>query len=329
MPPGDTTIYTSKEALLQSVPDSIRPTIDSFLSSRPVLPTQSDDPHLLLPEWLLFFIVLLILSAIIFYQVGLSLFFPKWAQKIRLKKANQLLEQRSYQYAGWLDQYNPYYHSLSKELKERFLLRTVAFMQSKEFQFHSLSYEEHIPVLISGSAVQLTFGLPNFQMDYFPVIHVIGKEYVLQHDQDTYFGHVSKTGIYVAWNHFLKGYAQYDDSINVGLHEMAHAVSYDVFLGQEDRHDRAFKKRLEDFSEEGRPVFRAMRKGSAHLLDDYATTNFDEFWAVCIETFFENPDEFKKNEPDLYISICELLNQDPGTPAKIIDRALAGMEAAI
>jgi MtfA peptidase len=106
---------------------------------------------------------------------------------------------------------------------------------------------------------------------------------------------------------------------------MAHAVSYNIFLGQQDRDDIAFRQRLQDFEGEGRPVFRAMRQVTSHLPDDYGATNFDEFWAVCVETFFENPAEFSRTMPDLYISIVELLNQDPLKPEKIIDRKLAGL----
>lgn len=238
-------------------------------------------------------------------------------------KADLLL--RRPQYHEWLTKYNPYYAGLTTQLQQRFLERTILFMHQKEFRYHSMQEADHISVLISGAAVQMTFGLKNYLLDYFPVIHVIRKEYVLDMDKETYYGHVSRSGIYISWNHFVEGFEDYTDSVNVGLHEMAHAVSFDVFLGQCDHHDYAFRNRLEEFAQEGRPVFRAMRSGMSHLLDDYGATNFDEFWAVCVETFFENPGEFRANMPDLYISVAELLNQDPLLPSMIIDPALAGL----
>jgi Mlc titration factor MtfA (ptsG expression regulator) len=174
-------------------------------------------------------------------------------------------------------------------------------------------------VLISGAAIQLTFGLKNYMLDYFNIIHVMRKEYVLNIDNETYDGHVSKEGIHISWNHFMEGYEDYADSVNVGLHEMAHALQFDAYLGFENEHDRNFKERLNDFSEEGRPVFRAMRAGYNLFFDDYAMTNFDEFWAVSVENFFENPAAFKTKLPKLYQEISELLNQDPLLPHKIID----------
>lgn len=46
-------------------------------------------------------------------------------------------------------------------------MRTIASGLSKEFRYHYLQEEEYIPVVISGAAVQVTFGLKNFLMDYF------------------------------------------------------------------------------------------------------------------------------------------------------------------
>lgn len=230
-------------------------------------------------------------------------------------------------YDNWLSKYNPYYKSLSQAGKDRFLSRTIEFILSKEFHFHSIREEEIMPVLISGAAVQITYGLKNFRMDYYPIINVIRKEYVLKMDQETYFGHVSKSGIYISWKHFNDGYEDYSDSINIGLHEMAHALSFDAYLGYADASDRKFKQRLKEFSEEGVPVFRALKKFSNYVLDDYASTNFDEFWAVSVETFFEEPEKFKQNLPDLYKDMCDTLNQDPLLPGKIIDSNIACTES--
>lgn len=277
-----------------------------------------------------------VFTSIVFFAIAIILvrvFGPKEEEQpyqlmspaARRKKAAATVKKHGALYDELLDKYNPYYKDLSPLMRSRFLQRTVEFAQAKDFRFHELEEDDSILILISGAAVQLTFGLPNFLMDYFNVIHVIRKEYVLHQDNETYYGHVSRNGIYISWNHFAKGYLDYTDGVNVGLHEMAHAVSYDVFLGYQDRHDRGFKKRLQEFRSEGGPVFRAMRQGDPHLLDSYAATNFDEFWAVCIETFFETPVAFRDEEPELYSTICELLNQDPLKKDKIIDKRLAGI----
>ena len=46
------------------------------------------------------------------------------------------------------------------------------------------------------------------------------------------------------------------------------------------------------------------------FLRDYAKSNIHEFWAVCVEHFFEAPVQFKEQLPELYIAMCNVLNQD-------------------
>lgn len=282
-----------------------------------------DKPQFLFPEWQMFlFVIAGLYVCYLLFGRGKNKKpdLPKFPEQPAL-----MLQYNKERYHNWLSAYNPYYNSLTKDMQEVFLHRVSIFIQSKQFKFHSLAEEEYIPVLISGAAVQLTFGLHNYTMDYFDVIHIISREYVLNIDDETYYGHVSRNGIYISWNHFLQGYENYTDCKNVGLHEMAHAISFDIFLGEQDNNDYKFRKRLEMFAESGRPVFRAMRKGASHLLDDYGATNFDEFWAVCVESFFENTAVFKQEEPVLSHSVCYLLNQDPLLENKIINPKLAGL----
>jgi hypothetical protein len=61
-----------------------------------------------------------------------------------------------------------------------------------------------------------------------------------------------------------------------------------------------------------------MQAGESTLLGAYAATSYQEFWAVCIETFFERSSAFRKQQPELYHSLCYLLNQDPLTAEKIL-----------
>jgi hypothetical protein len=47
------------------------------------------------------------------------------------------------------------------------------------------------------------------------------------------------------------------------------------------------------------------------FLRNYAFTDFEEFWAVSVEAFFELPAELKACLPGLYKSLCKVLSQDP------------------
>lgn len=50
---------------------------------------------------------------------------------------------------------------------------------------------------------------------------------------------------------------------------------------------------------------------SETIFRNYATTNEMEFFAVALENFFENPDHFRQELPQLYHHMTIPLNQDP------------------
>jgi hypothetical protein len=54
-----------------------------------------------------------------------------------------------------------------------------------------------------------------------------------------------------------------------------------------------------------------MQGGNRNLLGEYAAVNYHEFWAVSVETFFENPVCLRQDLPDLYQAMVILLRQDP------------------
>jgi Mlc titration factor MtfA (ptsG expression regulator) len=246
---------------------------------------------------------------------------PIFAKYIRSEVLRKRRE-RDYQskevvFDNILQQYNPYYKSLQAEDRKRFMNRAIHFMGAKDFRYIDLQPEEMMPLLISGAAVQLTFGLHNYLLDYFKTIYVLRDNYRYGFNIMPFEGHVNGEGIYLSWNNFIREYKDYSDGQNVGLHELAHALTY-VNFTVHDGMDRNFHDKFKDFSQVARPVFERMQSGKASLFDTYAATNYQEFWACCIETFFERPEEFKKQIPDLYFALCRLLNQDPLTPEKII-----------
>jgi hypothetical protein len=90
---------------------------------------------------------------------------------------------------------------------------------------------------------------------------------------------------------------------------MAHALAYVNFTAHNGE-DEGFKRRFWRFSRAGKVVFDRLQAGEITLLGSYAATNREEFWAVCVENFFERPTSFKIQLPELYDAMCDLLNQD-------------------
>jgi len=243
-----------------------------------------------------------------------------WVKK---KKTVRVYAKRHGDFESLLCQYNPYFKSLDKAGRERFLRRVLLFMELKKFEYIDLESQECMPLLVSAAAVQLTFGLEHFLLDFFHTIYIIKDKYRYGLYNMPFEGHVSEEGIYLSWTHFMKEFDDYSDGQNVGLHEMAHALSYVNFTVQDGR-DNSFYHHFNDFSLIARPIFERMQAGETNLLNSYATTNYQEFWAVCIETFFERSSSFRRQLPELYFALCSLLNQDPLTPGKIL---VSGPEA--
>ena len=122
--------------------------------------------------------------------------------------------------------------------------------------------------------------------------------------------HVDHSGIYLSWDNFLKGIHGQTPNCNVGLHEMGHALTYVNFITQTEE-DKHFKREFKNFSKVARPIFEAMQFGYKNVLGEYAATNFQEFWAVSVEVFFENPIRLRHELPELFTVMKQLLRQDP------------------
>src|ERR1700753_4353742 len=94
----------------------------------------------------------------------------RWKKK---RKLNRIFEDRYQHFDHLLARYNPYYKSLGMTGRQRFSHRVPAFMETKNFEYIDIQPEERMPLLISAAAVQVTYGLGNFQLDYFRTIYVI------------------------------------------------------------------------------------------------------------------------------------------------------------
>ncbi len=206
-----------------------------------------------------------------------------------------------------------YYKNLSQDLKPLFVYRVSAFLDSQEFEGRGLDVTQEMKVLISASAIQVTFGLTKYRFDNFTKIIIFPREYRSPLDHRFHLGEVNLGGaIFISWDDFRKGYSGNNDNYNVGLHEMAHALRFDKFRSG-DRDD-FFDGYFDKFIAEGKEEFLRIRAGENSFIRKYAGTNSEEFFAVCVEYFFESPLVLKEKLPDLYRNLCILLNQDPSVP---------------
>jgi Mlc titration factor MtfA (ptsG expression regulator) len=216
-------------------------------------------------------------------------------------------------YKDILQKYFVYYQRLSPENKVRFERKVMQFLYGKRFiprQVDEVTVEAK--VLIAASAVQLTFGLSNVYLSYFDKILVYPNDYYSSITKRYHKGEVNpRFGLIVlSWQSFIDGYIEPNDSRNLGLHEMAHALRLESKIRSEE-YPPFEEALLEQFDAYARRICNDAEFKGMTFFRPYACTNEHEFFSVAVENFFERSQEFKNTLPEVYDILSRLLAQDP------------------
>ncbi|MCP9749407.1 zinc-dependent peptidase [Ferruginibacter sp. HRS2-29] len=208
-----------------------------------------------------------------------------------------------------LTKHLPYFLILeNQEQREKFIKRVRKFMQRKNFVIHDKGGFKEMPILISASAVQLSFGLKKYLLPIFSEIHIYPDEFINYHQSlRIVIGNVSNNRINISWKHFLNGF-RLPDGVNVGLHEMAHAYHYQNFAALDDM-DEHFMEGYKAFEERSRTALLYELSSLSSLYTLYGLSNEQEFWAESVEIFFEKTAELMALDKSLYYIISNTLNQ--------------------
>jgi len=217
---------------------------------------------------------------------------------------------RMNRYSETLEKYFAYYRTLDSQQKYEFTQRVDAFLKEKEFVSRgNLEITEEMKILVAACAVQLTFGLSPVYLSHFSTIILYPDQYYSLINQHYHVGEVNAGGVIVlSWKHFVEGYFHPNDSLNVGLHEMAHAL---LLENRRYGDDLLVPERVRAFFQQAKYEYRKIQAGEESVLRKYAGSNLAELFAVAVETFFENPRQMQREAPGLYQSMTGLLNQNP------------------
>lgn len=211
-----------------------------------------------------------------------------------------------------LHQYCFYYRLLREHDKKIFEKRVQKFISIKKFipRGGLQAITEEMKVLIAASAIQLTFGHPGIYFKHFWRILVYPDTYYSTISKKHHSGEVNLRGIIViSWKKFLEGITDRSDGVNLGIHEMAHALHFENILGSEE-----FRflndVDLEVFDNIAEKEIKRIKTGSSSFFRKYAAANRDEFFAVAVENFFERPRALHEYNPAIYNILKKILNQD-------------------
>ena len=208
-----------------------------------------------------------------------------------------------------------FYRKLDAKQKKYFEHRVAKFIQIHEFLGKSGLYvtDQH-RVLIAATAVMLTFGYRSYKIKSLERFLIYPDVFKSKINKAYHKGEYNPRykAIVFSWKDFLEGYEIDNDNFNLGIHEIVHAIHHDFIHPKNEsisaiifmEYYNKIKKLLNNNS-----TYREKLVNSKYIRN-YAFTNNFEFIAVVIESFFETPEEFENQFPELYNYVKRMLNFD-------------------
>ncbi|MDC6366621.1 MULTISPECIES: zinc-dependent peptidase [Flavobacteriaceae] len=203
------------------------------------------------------------------------------------------------------------FHDLHPEQKRVFLKRFAWFKSKKPFVFYgAIANEEEIKAYVSASAVLMTLGMVNFRFEKsISRIIVYPSSYHSKIKNNHHIGEYNprlKILVFSAEG-LQKGFQIPNDGINLGIHEVAHALTFEMLKksSYEAKRFRMGLKKLNAVYDS--PGFKEELEQSNYLRA-YAATSFFEFFAILSENFFESPERLKSHFPKSYFYLSRMLN---------------------
>lgn len=221
----------------------------------------------------------------------------------------------------------PLYRRLPPDLQRQLRDHIQVFVAEKSFiGCDGVEITDEMRVTIAAQACLL---LLNRRDHYYPRLHqvlVYPGPFIARREKTNAIGLLhddsrvlsgeswSHGQVILSWQDVLEGALVEDDGRNVAIHEFAHQ------LDQEKGHangapDLADFQRYPRWSrvlgQEYGALQQRLQLAEPGLLDPYAATDPAEFFAVCSEVFFEQPQRLAAEHPALYGELSRFFRIDP------------------
>lgn len=286
---------------------------------------------------------LIILSAAAVFGAGFLLFKPLVRRFIQREIAAEDAVPVDGTWQPLIEEQVPIVSRLTSDQRRRLLLRIRELITSRHWEgCAGLELTLEMRLVIAAQASLLVLELPPDAYARLRAILVYPSTFVPREAPD--FRHWVRThsvdplapllgqawsegSVVISWDAALAGGRRPDDGRNVVFHEFAHLLDYQA--GLTERLDLSGFRRGPaaapgpDTAGSDRDVWhklitdnyqrlcRQIEAGEPTVLDDYATTDQQEFFAVATEVFFERPAELKAQYPELYGGLQFFYRLDP------------------
>ncbi|GMQ29082.1 zinc-dependent peptidase [Algoriphagus confluentis] len=214
----------------------------------------------------------------------------------------------------FLEQHFYYFSQLKNPHKREFISRLETILSSKRFLGRGGLEEvtSEMELLIGATITMVVFGWKSLRLAHFHTILVYPNTYYSTINKIYHRGEVNpKHGlIVISWRCFVEGLADKSDGINLGIHEVAHALKLANWI-QNDGEREFSPQAWKEYSKWVPGELAKVKSGQGTFFRESAGLNEHEFFAVALENFFERSREFKEYHAQLYQSLIQLLRQDP------------------
>lgn len=237
--------------------------------------------------------------------------FSEWIYNLYQNPKNPLVRLGK-ERAIFLESNFSFYSKLPDKSRKIFRDRVAFFISTKKFIPRQIaSVTDEMKVLISASAVQLTFGFPKVHLNHFKNILIYPDVYYSPSNTAHHKGEVNPRhrAIVLSWKYFVEGYLE-PDGRNLGLHEMAHALRLENRIMNEE-YNFLDSDHLDEWEMRATHTMKEIAEGREDFFREYGATDREEFFAVAVENFFERPISFVEKHPLTYATLSKLLRQDP------------------
>tara|TARA_R110002074_G_scaffold57077_10_gene140537 strand:+ start:8774 stop:9517 length:744 start_codon:yes stop_codon:yes gene_type:complete len=212
-----------------------------------------------------------------------------------------------------LSKWSTYYTGLSASNKKSFVVRTLLFLHTTDFDSkEGFELTLEMKLVICSAFVQITFGLRQDVLNIFNEVFVTPTSYSYTGRDVFYDGDVNPftQRVNLSWPAVEKGFIITDDGLNIAIHEFCHCLII-------ENSKRSYLARTFNESDLNQWKALAIKKiptvkaGEYKIFREYGGTNLMELFSISIETFFEQPQEFYAYSPRFYRMTAKVLQQDP------------------
>src|SRR6185437_13445769 len=216
--------------------------------------------------------------------------------------------------------YVSYYGRLDKENKLIFEEKIKEFLSYVRIDGIDTTVDEIDKLLVASSAIIPVFGFKKWK--YYNLNNVLlypdsfNKEKFLAsgYEKNTLgmIGNGPMQNVMILSKPSLRWGFQSLSASNTGIHEFVHLL--DKEDGEVDGLPEALLNRKYNsvWLNLVNKNIELIMNGESDI-NNYAASNKAEFFAVTSEYFFNQPDLFKENHPELFEILCKIFNQDPTT----------------